>query len=111
MEDTTVAKRGKLLTSTAQRPSVALEPNSRLAAVDKVASLIEAQQARLAYTIPEAVSASGLSRSMLYVAIGRGSLQARKCGARTLILDSDLRAFLRDLPPFSNSDAAPGDAA
>jgi hypothetical protein len=55
---------------------------------------------KLAHTIPEAVRASGISRSALYLAIGRGALQARKCGARTLILDSDLRRLLRKLPPL-----------
>src|SRR5215471_8585256 len=53
---------------------------------------------KIAHTMPEAVQASGLSRSMLYVAIGRGKLRAMKCGARTLILDADLRRFLRSLP-------------
>jgi hypothetical protein len=50
---------------------------------------------KLAYSIREAVRASGISRSALYLAIGRGALVAKKCGARTLILDSDLRRFLR----------------
>jgi len=54
----------------------------------------------LAHTILDAVRASGLSRSMLNVAIGRGELRARKCGARTLILDTDLQEFLRRLPVF-----------
>jgi hypothetical protein len=67
---------------------------------DRIASPNE-QQAKIAYTITEAVLASGLSRSMLYVAIGRGALQARKCGARTLILEADLRRFLRSLPRVS----------
>src|SRR5262249_59850468 len=53
---------------------------------------------KLAFTIKEAARATGLSRSLLYVAIGRGALRARKCGARTLILDTDLRRFLRNLP-------------
>jgi hypothetical protein len=56
---------------------------------------------KLAHTIPEAVLASGLSRSMLYLEIRRGALRARKCGARTLILDLDLRRFLRGLPPLT----------
>ena len=43
-------------------------------------------ESKVAFTIKEAVRASGLSRSLLYVAISRGALQARKCGARTLIL-------------------------
>ena len=55
-------------------------------------------QQKIGFTIKEAVRASGLSRSMLYVAIGEGALRARKCGARTLILDTDLRRFLRRLP-------------
>jgi len=59
----------------------------------------------LAYSLKEAARASGLSRSFLYVAIGRGSLRARKCGARTLILDTDLRRFLRSLPRLAKGEA------
>jgi len=55
-------------------------------------------RSKIAYTVHEAVHASGLSRSSLYVAIGNGALRAHKHGARTLILDSDLRRFLRRLP-------------
>jgi hypothetical protein len=62
---------------------------------------IPEKQRKLAHTIPEAVRASGISRTALYLAIGRGALHARKCGARTLILDSDLRRFLRNLPFFA----------
>ena len=61
---------------------------------------------KIAHTILEAVKATGLSRSMLYVAIARGALLARKCGARTLILDSDLRRFLRSLPALAEGDTA-----
>jgi hypothetical protein len=57
-------------------------------------------QSKIAYTVREAVQASGLSRSSLYIAIASGALRVRKCGARTLILDSDLRRFLRSLPRF-----------
>jgi excisionase family DNA binding protein len=62
---------------------------------------------KVAFTIKEAARASGLSRSLLYVAIGRGSLRARKCGARTLILDSELRRFLRSLPHLTKAEVAP----
>jgi hypothetical protein len=55
----------------------------------------------IAYSIQDAVRASGISRSMLYLAIARGELTARKCGARTIVLDSDLRRFLRSLPPLA----------
>jgi hypothetical protein len=61
-------------------------------------------QQKIGFTIKEAVHASGLSRSTLYVAIGKGVLRARKCGARTLILDADLRRFLRSLPQFSKAE-------
>lgn len=78
---------------------------SRNAAQDKTASLNKSE-AKIAYTIAEATRASGLSRSMLYVAIGRGVLRARKCGARTVILHSDLRKFLRRLPRLTKGSAA-----
>jgi excisionase family DNA binding protein len=60
-------------------------------------------ESKVAFTIKEAARASGLSRSLLYVAISRGALKARKCGARTLILDSDLRKFLQKLPTMKKS--------
>jgi predicted DNA-binding transcriptional regulator AlpA len=55
---------------------------------------------KIALTIPETVQASGLSRSTIYIAIREGALPARKCGARTVVLDADLRRFLRRLPAF-----------
>ena len=77
---------------------------------DKIASRGEAL-AKVAYTVPEAVLASGLSRSMLYVAMRCGDLRARKCGSRTVILDSELRRFLRNLPRLTKARAAPEAAA
>lgn len=41
---------------------------------------------------------SGLSRTALYNAHRRGELVFRKIGTRTLILEEDLVAFLRNLP-------------
>jgi excisionase family DNA binding protein len=61
---------------------------------------------RIAFTVKEAAQASGLSRSLLYVAIARGTLCAKKCGTRTLILDTDLRRFLRKLPPLAKTETA-----
>ena len=60
---------------------------------------------KIAHTISEAVLASGLSRSTIYVLIGRGELKARKCGARTLILKSDLQRFLTHLPSVAKAKA------
>jgi len=51
-----------------------------------------------AYDVPGAVLASGQSRSGLYQAIREGKLIARKRGHRTLILATDLRAWLESLP-------------
>jgi excisionase family DNA binding protein len=62
---------------------------------------------KAAFAIKEAARVSSLSRATLYEAIKCGALRARKCGARTLILDADLREFLRDLPQFPNNQTAP----
>ena len=53
----------------------------------------------LAYTIPGAVKASGLSRTRLYAMMGEGTIEARKVGRRTLITADSLRACLAALPP------------
>lgn len=52
----------------------------------------------LAFTIPEAVAATKLSRSEIYRAFNRGDLTARKYGRRTLILREDLLRFMVALP-------------
>lgn len=54
----------------------------------------------IAVSIPDAVKATGLSRSAIYEALRRGDLTARKAGRRTLIACSDLQAFLDALPQF-----------
>ena len=61
-------------------------------------------------TIAEAAFAAGIGRSRLYEAIAGGQLTARKFGARTVILRSDLNSFLDALPAM-NGDAAVGKAA
>ena len=52
----------------------------------------------LAYSIPEAVRATGLGRTSLYELIATGRIEARKAGKRTLIPAESLRAFLAALP-------------
>lgn len=54
----------------------------------------------IAVTIPDAVKASGMSRSALYSALKRGDLSARKAGRRTLISFADLQAYLASLPEY-----------
>lgn len=53
----------------------------------------------IAVSIPEAVKATGLSRSRLYEAL-KNELPARKAGRRTLILYADLEAFMENLPTY-----------
>jgi len=54
----------------------------------------------IAITIPDAVKASGMSRTTIYEALKRGDLTARKAGRRTLISFSDLQAYLANLPAY-----------
>lgn len=57
-------------------------------------------QAPIAVTIPDAVKATGMSRSALYEALKRGDLSARKAGRRTLLMMADLESYLASLPTF-----------
>ena len=52
-------------------------------------------QEKLAYTLPEAAAATGLSLSYLYRLSCEGKLPVSKVGTRALILRSELEAFLR----------------
>jgi excisionase family DNA binding protein len=53
---------------------------------------------REALSIPQACAMAGIGRTKIYEAIAEGSLKARKCGKRTLVLRDDLREFLASLP-------------
>jgi excisionase family DNA binding protein len=53
---------------------------------------------RGALTINEVSERIGVGRDGVYKAINDGQLRARKFGKRTLILTSDLEAFLQSLP-------------
>lgn len=57
----------------------------------------------LALSVADAVRASGLSRSTLYVEMASGRLPHKKAGTRRLILRSDLEAYLRALPSGSTA--------
>ena len=62
-------------------------PNTSRVDIQEAPASADQAHAKIAYSLPEAVFTSGLSRSTLYVAISRGELYARKWGARTVILD------------------------
>ena len=53
---------------------------------------------RIAVTLNDAIEMSGLSRSTLYLAFKDGTLVPRKAGKRTLIIVSELKAFINSLP-------------
>ena len=61
---------------------------------------------KIAHTIPEAVAASGVSRSAIYLALKNGHLRARKRGKRTIIEDVELRRFVTNLPAFGTAGPA-----
>ena len=52
----------------------------------------------VALSIRAASKVSGIGRTSLYAAIKAGKLVARKCGKRTIILQSDLITWLNSLP-------------
>lgn len=62
--------------------------------------------APLAYTVDDAASASGFSRSRIYDEITAGRLRAVKAGKRTLVFADSLRALLESLPPVPVADNA-----
>jgi len=51
-----------------------------------------------AYSVPEVMARVGVGRDKLYRLIREGKLPARKLGRKTLILATDLEAFLESLP-------------
>lgn len=57
-------------------------------------------QTPITVTIPDAVRATGMSRTSIYEALKRGDLTARKAGRRTLISFADLQAYLAGLPEY-----------
>ena len=55
---------------------------------------------RITVTIPDAVKATGMSRTSIYQALKRGELVAKKAGRRTLISVADLEAYVASLPAY-----------
>lgn len=54
----------------------------------------------ISITIPDAVRATGRSRTSIYEALKSGELSAKKAGRRTLISYSSLKNYLDKLPDY-----------
>lgn len=59
----------------------------------------------IAVSIADAVQLSGVGRSSIYKAIGRGDLPIRKRGRRSLVMVDDLRKWLESLPSHQTIQA------
>lgn len=58
---------------------------------------LRAPTEKLAYTVPEALYATGLGRTTLYALIAERKLRTLKVGTRTLIPADSLRGYLASL--------------
>jgi excisionase family DNA binding protein len=56
----------------------------------------------IAYTIQEAVKATGISRTRLYEELKAGNLVAKKIGRRTLIPRDSIETWLNDLTDYNS---------
>ncbi|MBF0326922.1 MAG: helix-turn-helix domain-containing protein [Alphaproteobacteria bacterium] len=54
--------------------------------------------APLGYRVPQVSQKTGFGRSFIYEEIRAGNLIARKAGGCTIVLHSDLEAYLNNLP-------------
>lgn len=59
-----------------------------------------------ALSVPDAVAYSRIGRSTIYTALRNGELRARKVRGRTLILRTDLEAWITDSPAYAEQGAA-----
>lgn len=59
----------------------------------------------LAYSIAQACALSGLGRTTIYAAIGRGELETLKIGRRRLVTAEALHAWLNSCPAETSNAA------
>lgn len=53
---------------------------------------------KIAYSIDDVITLTGIKRTKIYAEIKAGRLKIRKCGARTIVLAADLNRWLEALP-------------
>ena len=70
----------------------------------------QTQTSRLAWSIESFADACGICREGVYRAIREKRLRAKKFGNRTLILETDGRAFIAELPDLVLGEVAEGAA-
>jgi excisionase family DNA binding protein len=63
------------------------------------------QPEKIAFTISEAVTSTGIGRTKLYALIKEGQLETRKLGSRTLIPAPSLRSLVDGLPRSAKAAA------
>jgi len=56
-----------------------------------------------AHTIANVMALASIGRTTVYAEIKMGRLKARKLGRKTVVLDSDLRAWLESLPAIKSA--------
>lgn len=54
----------------------------------------------VANTVVDVLRRVGISRTKFYQEINAGRLKARKIGSKTVVLETDLQAYLDALPPY-----------
>lgn len=54
----------------------------------------------VANTVADVLRRVGISRTNFYQEINAGRLKARKIGSKTVVLETDLQAYLEALPPY-----------
>jgi excisionase family DNA binding protein len=58
------------------------------------------------FSVAQVMTRIGIGRDKVYGLIREGHLPAKKIGRRTIIVASDLEAFLRELPRVGDPEAA-----
>lgn len=67
---------------------------------DKNSSPARNVEAPRGFSVAQAAAYLGICRARVYALVRSGELEARKLGARTIILRDELDRFLDNLPPF-----------